>query len=191
VTGTTQLEFIPIKSAGRYRADPTAAAGGNPLDFNSAADTFDVLNQGGVDVANGDFIVIYNLGVAPADAYDTVAANSSRRQATAPFGTGLAVTGFTGGVFPFSSPAKRFQVVGTPAAYACSGGVLTRYWNYAYGSAITSGSSAPIVQNVTGCRFTYQAGVTALNGLVTMELSIALSGESVDLVNQVHINNVP
>src|SRR3990172_867080 len=52
------LEFLPVRSAGRYRA---AGDGGfDPLDTTNPADTnFDVLGPG-VDVAAGDNIAIYN-----------------------------------------------------------------------------------------------------------------------------------
>ena len=63
--GNTAIEFIPIKSAGRYRADGP----GNFLDFSSAGDiSFEVIGPG-VDIEANDSIVIYNLGIAGADAY--------------------------------------------------------------------------------------------------------------------------
>lgn len=182
--GNTAIEFIPVKSAGRYRADGP----GNVLDFNAAADTFDVIGPG-VDIAVNDFMVIFNLGIAPADAYQTVA-NINRRPATTT-GTALTTVGFNGGTFPFASPAKRFHIVGTPVSYVFAGGLLTRYWNYAYGALPTTGTSAVLASNVSGCRFTYEAGVTAQNGVLTLELAITKDDETANLVQQVHVSNVP
>src|SRR5258706_6054885 len=72
--GGSQIQFIPIKAAGRYRE----AAPGNPLDFADPADTsFDVIGPG-VNIAAGDFLVIYNLGIAGSVAYS----GSNRRTAT-------------------------------------------------------------------------------------------------------------
>jgi MSHA biogenesis protein MshO len=185
LTGTTQIEFIPIKSAGRYRAELDNGGGGNPLDFNSAADSFDVIGPG-VDIAAGDYIVIYNLGISGADAYN----GDNRRLATSA-GNTLTTSGFNGGMFPFQSPAKRFQVVGTPVSFVCAGAAMTRYWDYTYGALPTTGSSAPIVDNVSDCAFVYQAGVTAMNGLVTLHLTLTREGESVSLIHQVHLSNAP
>jgi MSHA biogenesis protein MshO len=184
-TGTTQIEFIPIKSAGRYRAELDNGGGGNPLDFNAAADTFDVIGPG-VDIAAGDYVVIYNLGISGADVYN----GDNRRLATGA-GNALTTVGFGGGMFPFQSPAKRFQVVGTPVSYVCSGAAMTRYWNYNYGALPATGSNAPIVDHVTDCAFVYQAGVTAMNGLVTLQLALTRDDESVNLIHQAHVGNAP
>ena len=180
--GGTQIQFIPIKAAGRYRE----AAPGNPLDFSNPADTsFDVIGPG-VDIAAGDFLVIYNLGITGADAY----AGNNRRSATS-IGTGLTAVAFAGAQFPFSSPARRIQVVGTPASYICSGGLLTRYWNYAYGVTPPAGSSALMASNVSACQFAYATGITAQNALVTLQLAITRDSETASLVHQIHVNNVP
>ena len=183
---TCYMEFVPIKSAGRYRD----GGPGNSLDFTAAADTFDVLGPG-VDVAAGDSIVIYNLGIPGSDVY----AGTDRRTATAPFGTALATTGFNGGAFPFSSPARRFHVVGTPVSYVCNVGVgqLQRFAGYAFSVAEPqppAGTPAILATNVSRCRFVYQT-LSQLNALVTLELGLTRGGETVSLVYQVHVNNVP
>jgi len=181
-SGNTAIEFIPIKSAGRYRADGP----GDFLNFSSAGDnSFDVIGPG-VDIAADDFIVIYNLGITGANAYD----GSNRRDAT-PAGSGLVTVSFSGGQFPFASPARRFHVVGTPVSYICAGGLLNRYWNYSFGTTAPAGNSGVLASNVSGCRFTYEAGVTAQNSLLTLELAITKDAETVNLVQQVHVGNVP
>jgi MSHA biogenesis protein MshO len=180
--GGSQIQFIPIKAAGRYRE----AAPGDPLDFANPADTsFDVIGPG-VNIAAGDFLVIYNLGITGSDAY----AGNNRRTATSTGGGVTAVT-FSGAQFPFASPARRFQVVGTPASYICSGGLLTRYWNYAYGVTPPAGSSALLASNVSACQFAYAIGITAQNALVTLQLGITRDNETVSLVHQAHVSNVP
>ena len=75
--GNTAIEFIPIKSAGRYRE----AGPGDVLDFSSSTDpSFDIIGPG-VDVASGDHIVVYNLGITGSDTY---AGTSRRAAATTP-----------------------------------------------------------------------------------------------------------
>lgn len=182
---TCYLEFVPIKSAGRYRENGP----GNPLDFTAAADTFDVIGPG-VDIAAGDAVVIYNLGVSGSDVYE----GSDRRAATTT-GTALATAGFSGGVFPFSSPARRFHVVGTPVTFACNAaiGQLQKYSGYAYNTSQPqppAGTPALLATNVSTCRFYYQP-LNQLNALATLELGLTKGGETVSLVHQVHVNNAP
>lgn len=181
--GNTAIEFIPIKAAGRYRE----AGPGNFIDFTAATiNSFDVIGPG-VDIQAGDSIVIYNLGITGADAY-----TGSNRRAPSSVGAGLSTVTFPGlAQFPFSSAARRFHVVSTPASYICSGGLLTRYWNYNFGIAPPAGSSGVLASQVSSCRFTYEPGVTAQNGLVTLELAITKDDETINLVQQVHVNNVP
>ena len=185
------LEFIPTKGGGRYRA----GAGGDELDFSSSTDnTFDVFGLG-VDVANGDSIVIYNLGIPGSDAYT----GSSRRTASAPFGAALTNVVFTiGGVqFPFDSPGHRFHVVISPVSYVCTPnsanpalGTLIRLSGY--GWAAPSGTGNLLAKNVSSCRFTYDGNVVAQrSGLVTMSLDISKDGETVTLYSAAHVSNMP
>jgi len=183
--GTCYIEFVPIKSAGRYRE----GGPGNPLDFNAATDTFDVIGLG-VDIAAGDSIVIYNLGISGSDVY----AGSDRRAVTTT-GTGLTTAGYNGGAFPFSSPARRFHIVSTPVSYVCNAGTgqLQRYSGYAFAGVQPQppgGTSALLANSVSRCLFSYQA-VSQLNALITVELGLTKGGETVRLVNQTHVNNVP
>ena len=187
--GTCYLEFVPIKSAGRYRE----SGPGNPLDFTAAADTFDVIGPG-VDIAANDAIVIYNLGVSGSDVYD-VSPRSDRFDAMTP-GTALTTADFSGGPFPFSSPARRFHVVGKPVTYACNAGAgqLQKYSNYAYSAGQLqppAGMPVLLATNVSSCSFTYQSAGQLNSALVTMALAVSKSGETVSLVHQVHVNNAP
>jgi MSHA biogenesis protein MshO len=181
--GNSVIEFIPIKSAGRYRE----GGPGNYIDFSAATiSSFDVIGPG-VEIQAGDSIVLYNFGIAGADAYA-----GSNRRAPSSVGSGLSTVTFAAlAQFPFSSPARRYHVVGTPVSYICAGGVLTRYWNYGFGVTPPAGNSAVLASLVSGCRFTYEPGVTAQNGLVTLELAITKDAETVNLVQQVHVSNVP
>ena len=131
------LEFLPVRSAGRYRA---AGDGGtdmldiaNPVVDNS----FGVLSPG-VSVSTGDSIVIYNTGQTGADAY----AGTNRRavSSTTPALPTSAATNIVlaaGAQFPRDSSSYRFQVVSTPVTYACEAatGTLWRYSGYAIQAA--------------------------------------------------------
>ena len=198
VDGTGQfLEFIPIRDAGRYRAEVGTAAADNPLDFTNTADnSFDVLGPP-VTVSAGDSVVVYNLGIAGAsDAYD-MPTLTSRRVVTA----GGAIVAFTATTapLPFSSPGSRFQIVGTPICYVCAGGRLLRYSGYGFPNPSTAtatttfGATVPAVlaTNVANCFFSYAPGPLQHNGLVSTLLTITQSGESVTLQSQINVDNVP
>lgn len=199
VSGTA-IEFLHVRSAGRYREQVPYNGTGNPLDFSAADTSFDVLGPT-VEVQSGDSIVVYNLGLASiATAYDDpTTASSTRRLAAAPFGATLStVTMASTLAFPGSSPAKRFQVVDMPISYVCAGTQMRRYSGY----PIVSSQSVPpagagtgdlIADKIAagGCTFAYAAGASQRDALVTIRLNLTDGVESVGLLYQVHVNNVP
>lgn len=188
--GVNYIEFIMTRSGGRYRDETDGSTGGNRLDF--IGDTsFDIL--GPAELAAGDFVVIYNLGVPGADAY------AGNNRAMVQSVSGSTVTLNSSHVFPFRSPGARFQVVpGATRAvtYACPqavAGNLNRYWNYGFNAAQAvpaGGSSALLAGNVT-CSIDYSANATGRNGLLYISLTLSSGGESVTLFNQVHVDNSP
>lgn len=197
------LEFLAVRSGGRYRSDPDNLGGGDVLDFTSAADgSFDVLGPG-VEVAAGDQIVVYNLGVGGADAY----AGANRRAYAGAAGT-VSTIAFTttASPFPFDSPSKRFHVVSGPVTYACDptagNQVIQRYAGVGY--VITAGQVTPpagvtpvlLAAGVTGCTITYAAGAGTRNGVVSISLALtrtdpAGNAETVNLFAQAHVVNSP
>ena len=190
------LEFIPTSSGGRYRVD----APGNILDFTASDSSFDVIGPM-PGFAAGDSIVVYNLGITGASAYDngTGAANCAASPNCTTYSSNTATTvTIAGKQFPFDSPAHRFQVVQSPVTYACdsASGTLRRYWNYGFWAVQPAppagGSSALLATNVSACSFVYDANVVAQrSGLVTMRLTITQSGGSVALYSATHVSNVP
>jgi MSHA biogenesis protein MshO len=189
------MEFLQTRTGGRYRAEGP----GDFLDFNAPDTTFDVLGPP-VTMAANDQIVIYNLGVPGADAYE---GNSSATQNRRPYGGGAGPTSnvliTSVNPLPFDSPSHRFQVVDTPVTYLCDPtppgtGTLRRYSGYAITAAQPNppaGAGVLLAQNVSNCIFTYAPGVTARNGLVSIRLEITQSGETVSLYHEVHVSNVP
>ncbi len=201
VNNTDYVEFVPIHDAGRYRAEVGTASGEDALDFTSGADgTFDVLGPP-VTVLAGDSLVVYNLGVPGADAYEV--APNNRRTATA--GTNLSKVAFTstGTPLPFASPGSRFQIVGTPVSYVCDPGTETlwRYSGYDFQAAqpvtlaglnaLAGVTRAALATHVTACDFSYAPGPLQHNGLVSLSLTITQSDESVTLQHQINVDNVP
>ena len=191
LSGSTALEFLHMRSAGRYREQGP----GDILDFTSADTSFDVLGPP-VSVQTGDSVVVYNLGIAAgASAYTgATSATDVRRVYSGASGSLSNLTITSVNKFPFSSPAKRFQVVDTPVSYVCSGAQMRRYSGY----AILSGQPVPpavtgalIADKLSSCNFGYAAGPTEREALVTISLALTDSGETVTLVYQVHVNNAP
>ena len=193
------LEFLLTRTGGRYRTEGTGF-----LDFSQATTSFAQLgpmSSGvGQSVVAGDQLVIYNLGIAGADAYagDNSAVITSVDNSL----PNEPVLNFTPKQFPFESPDARFQVVAGAVTYACQGAGnmnLTRYSGYATTPAQTSAAGLAAsaaartlaANNVSACTFSYNPGVTTRAGLVTLILKITLDGESVQLYQEAHVSNVP
>jgi MSHA biogenesis protein MshO len=156
------LEFLQVRTAGRYRADvpvPVPATGPNTCPdtdgdtfanenvfrFGVADTCFGTLGQlpnFGSIVPNSDFVVVYNLGAGftNADAYASGAAtggNKSLITAVAAGAGGENIIRMTSNTFNLDSPGRRFQVVSGPVTYACdpSAGVGTLQRISTYGIA--------------------------------------------------------
>lgn len=196
VTGNF-LEFVPIRDAGRYRAELGGGATDDPLDFtNNGDNSFDVLGPP-VTINAGDQLVIFNLGQSGSDVY----AGTSRRAATA--GPGLSKVTFApaGLQFPLSSPRNRFQIVGTPITYECAAdaanpanGTLILRWGYGWAQPPAYGagtSSAVLVGNVAACSFSYTPAILQRNGLVVIRLTLRRNDEPVELLHQIDVLNTP
>ena len=210
--GTTCfIEFLPTKGGGRYRAGietsgpPSAGCGSlalDVLDFSAADTCFEVLGAMPPGLVAGDRVVVYNQGTGTgADAYTANTTNDNTGAYLS--NTAATITISPGKLFPLASPSSRFQVISTPVSYVCDGaGALWRYWGYAIQPAqpatiaILNGLagvlSARIANNVGMCNFSYQANVVAeRSGLVTMNLALTNSGETVTLYSATHVSNVP
>jgi MSHA biogenesis protein MshO len=188
------IEFIPIKSAGRYRSAVGTSASDNPLDFSLAADTFDILGNS-VTLATGDQLVIYNLGIAGADAYE-----GSNRRSLQTTGT-LSTLSFSGGLFPLASPSSRFFVVSTPVSYVCDmvNRVLLMYGGYVVQTTQPDSivalnnlaTSRQLANNLATCEINYLPSILQRSGVVTIRLSFMQDVSNVMLIQQVNVVNSP
>lgn len=201
---TTCVEFLMTSNGGRYLSAPP----GNAMQFDSTSGTqFDVIGPLNVAPQDGDFIVVYNLGIPGADAYDP----SYRGVVDATGTTVNTIKLATPIQNPIESPAKRFFVLSgaSPAvAFVCQGatvdpsgngtGRLYRLSNYAVTPAVascatlmTNATAALMAENVASCSFTYTSGIIERSGVLSIRLSLQKAGESVNLYQDVNINNVP
>ena len=193
------LEYIPIRDAGRYRAESDGSGSVFPLEFGSTASAskFDVLGPT-VAIASGDQVVVYNLGLPGSDAY--AGAPNNRRTPSTTGGALSQVESATAFAFPYASPANRFQVVGNPVSFECDpgAGVIRRYGGYGFlpsqpvaAATMAAGSSTLLVAQVAACSFAYEPGASQRNGIVTVRLTLSANDETVQVLNQVEILNTP
>lgn len=190
------FEFLPVVGGGRYRAALSSTGTGDILDFSIADTSFDVLAGTTSPLAAGTYhAVIYNLGIPGADAYNTAYKNRAQISGTFP-AANIVLT--AANQFPFESPGKRFHVIPNySVAYSCSGGNLIRTTQAISATQLGTCPSAGgtvLVSGVTSCSFSYtQTGSAKFtrNGLLTITLTLTQSGESVQLYQEVHVNNVP
>jgi MSHA biogenesis protein MshO len=193
--GDSFIEFVPVKSAGRYRASVGTSSLDDPLDFSLSADTFDVLGPS-VTVSTGDKLVIYNLGVTGSDVYE-----GTNVRALLTTGNNLSTLSFNGGQFPLESPSSRFFVVSTPVTYACdmTNNSLLMYSGYAIQTTQPStivalnalATARKLASNLTACQINYDSGVLVRNGVVTIYLGFTQDVAKVNLMHQVNVANSP
>jgi MSHA biogenesis protein MshO len=213
--GTTEaIEVLNVIDGARYRDDPP----GNVLDFSSNDPAFDVLGQL-QNIANlqtggncfngiGNCVIVYNTGTGSGDAYagTNVANLFAVTDNIAPVSDQITIdnAALTLGnpAYPTASPGQRFFIIDTPVSFLCNKttGTITRYWNYnivaaqltSDASLLAQGASSALLANkVSDCSFFYQVGVSQRAGLVTLQLTLRSNGESVTLLHQAHVANVP
>ena len=209
--GVVALELLSTVDGGRYRAQPPGTVA-QVLDFAAADGSFNVLGPftqlAKPWSSTGHYLAIYNVGVAGADAFELA-------NVITPVGTtiSIAVDGSTGEDrvtltpafrFAYPSPTQRVFLLDGPVTYLCDtvAGTLMRYQGYAiaaaqasrdsHGELLGAGASASLMANqLVGCTFTYTAGTAERAGLVSLQFTVRSQGESVSLLSQVHVDNVP
>ena len=224
------LEYLEVRTGGRYRAG--AHTGGAtavvcPSDDTRAEVTDnDILSfyQSGngketcfktlgnipnrAQIVSTDFVVVFNLGIPGASAYESPNTNKSLISSTSTSGNEDRIA-FTAQTFRFPSPGNRFHVITGPVSYVCDpvGGTLRRYSGYAIQASQPNStgaaplSTAPVnallASHVSACSFTYNTAVVAQrDGLVTMSLSVTEvdsqgKNETVTLYEAANVSNVP
>ncbi|MEW6765908.1 MAG: type II secretion system protein [Pseudomonadota bacterium] len=187
------FEFLNTVDGGRYRRYPASDGTGNVLDIASADTAFDVLG-GAASAAVGQQVVIYNV-----EAVQNVPGNAyfgNNRGAVTGFVAGALSFSPPAGGFPQHSPGQRFDLVDGPVSFYCSAGQLTRCSGYAIqtsqpASCPAGGSSSLLVEDVSSCGFSYDPGSHTRAGVMTLSLSLTDEGETISLLSQAQVLNVP
>ena len=190
------FEFLPTIGGGRYRVERSSSGGGTPLDFTAAAGSFDVLAYAGTVPAVGQSVVIYNLGISGADAYEAPATN---RAAIAAGSTAASITLTPPTQFPFRSPGNRFHVIPNDSVvFTCTGNQLWRTMRpIAANPGGCPAGGAVLVGNVdcANSGYDYAAAVSQRNGLLSLTLTLTQPGahgnETIHLSQEVLVDNTP
>jgi MSHA biogenesis protein MshO len=190
------LEFIPTAGGGRYRANLDGTGAGDVLDFSVEDTGFDVLGPLPGAPSAGQQVVVYNLTASGVEgnAYQGDNRAPVDGAGSTPDYVALAAAHW----FPFASPGQRFHLVSGPVSYVCDlgSGELIRYEGYEFlasqpVSAGALGSGAISARYVSGCDLGYDPGAGTRNGLVSARLTLSDAGETVSLLQQVHVMNTP
>ncbi len=191
------LELINTLDGGRYRAylDGTT---GDILDFDAVDLEFDVLGDLSRVPNDGDSLIIYNVTSSGtvANAYAGTPDNRALIGSVSASGSSNSTSHLvlsSGFKFAHRSPYQRFYLSDGPVTYGCVGGSLMRYDGYGFNATQPTPASggAQVTSGVTGCSFSYDPGASQRAGLVTLELTLSEEGETITLLHQVHVVNVP
>lgn len=214
------LELVNTVDGARYRDDVGAGftLPGHILDFTSTDQQFNLLGRfttlptTGLPQSYGGYrVVIYNTD--PSMIYTDAALNNDPG-IVSPAGITLDIDG--GALehnltlsapfrFAFQSPGQRMFLIDGPVSYLCdtSTGNLTRLSGYSYqqnhsatdqlsDAAFATAQVGVISSRVSSCQIDYQAGTTERGALVSLQLGLTnASGDSVVLLHQVHVDNLP
>ncbi len=191
----------------------------NPVDADTQFEVLGLLADSGLiqsgagvnDCRNvtASCLVIYNTGLLGSNAYNLDnAATITNVNTAGPITINFNNAGFSSGntAFPASSPDQRFYVVDTPITYLCdpTAGTIRRYQGYSIRSNQTdvdshaelvaqtnSAEDALLIDQVSACGFSYNPGTPTRNGLVSVAVSVNEQSESITLMQQAHLSNMP
>ena len=207
--GAACIEFLPALGGGRYRVAPRADGTGNILDFTQNDPSFDVLAQNGLPPTGGfgnSSVVVYNLGIPGANAYDPNDRNRAAINAGAS-NAGL-ITLAAANQFPFRSPGNRFQVIqNASVVYYCAGSAIWRASRALPAGVLAAPAACPqadfagatvLVGNVDCAQssFAYNAAVSQRNGILALTLVLTQpasrgTNETISLYQEVQLDNTP
>jgi MSHA biogenesis protein MshO len=207
------LEMVNSVDGARYRDQNQDGVGGSDeiLEFSAADTDFNLLGSFSrmTSFSAGQRLVIYNtspLTLYPSARDDLNPSIVTPSTATLALGASATYAGeqhvevnkLTGGFrFTQQSPGQRLFVIDEPTSYICdpATGFIERHSNYGFNDpqlTAPGGSTTRVATQLLACNMTYSAGTSQRGGLLSMEITIGEpGGESVNLLHQVHVENVP
>jgi MSHA biogenesis protein MshO len=202
VAGGARLELLRSPGGGRYRASLVDGVRRDPPACSTDPCLLEVLGPMiGVDDWSGlNWMVIYNIGAAASGdnswpPLNTAMSVISPKVAISYSAGNLSLSG--GGIesfqFKYASPQRRFFLADKVIGYQCSGSRIVRGEFDSLLGAYDYSSATPVVDHVdcANSSFTYSPGTNARSGLVTVRLTLSKDGETITLLQQVHVDNAP
>lgn len=189
------------------------------LDFTTADDEFNLLGTfsslTSASLPNTYRVVIYNTN--PTLLYSDAVTTDNSGIISYPEGISLSTVSAAGAAFAedhislpsafrftSQSPTQRLFIVSGPVSYTCdkTTGYLTRFSDYSYQAiqvtayadlaALPGVREDRVATQLAGCQISYQPGTAQRSGLVSVDLTLTDNkNESVRLLHQVHVDNVP
>lgn len=202
------ISFFMTKSGGRYLTPDDELSGFPVLDFfDKTKTTFTLIgpeSSGKFAIAAGDYIVVNNVGIAPANAYTGQNMAKVSGFTTVDAAKGLYQVALESNPFPdqdppMPSPSARFHVVGQPVTYHCTAGAggtgtISRQWDYGIteGRPVAgTGKTSLLTKRVTSCKFSYNSDRRSAVAVLALELEAPGEAGRIKLVHQVHVDNTP
>ncbi|MDQ7990765.1 MAG: type II secretion system protein [Candidatus Dactylopiibacterium sp.] len=189
--GAWFIEFLPVVHAGRYCEQGDCGAA--PFADGASMSSLTVAGfapPAWSQIPSGAELAIYNLGASGTNAW-----NGDNTTVLTGI-TGSTLT-FAAKVFPYASPARRFQIIGRPVSFVCTpGGTLTRVSGYARaaGQPVTfpaNANVAVLADNVAACSVDFQQATMDQTGLLALTLTLARNGERLTLSHAIQVSNTP
>lgn len=210
--GVVALEMLNTVDGVRYRDRPPPGNPAKRLSFSGADDAFNSVGTfSGIArpfSSTAHFLSIYNVGVPGANAYElanVITPPGTRIDIDADSVSGEDNIRLTPAFrFAYASPGQRVYLVDKPVTYLCDAfaETLTRYSGYSIaanqgdrdsGAELTgAGADATLIaDHLASCSIEYSPGTAQRAGLVSLALAVSSTGETVSLLHQVHVDNVP
>lgn len=204
VAGTARLELLRSPGGGRYRANLVDGVRQDPPVCAADPCAIEVLGPmiGVEDWDELNWMVIYNIGGAASGdnswpPLDGAMSVISPQVAISYAAGNLSLSG--GGIenfrFKYASPQHRLFLADKVVGYQCSGGRIVRgeFASLELPGAYDYSGATPVVDHVdcANSGFTYSPGTNTRSGLVTVRLTLSQDGETITLLQQVHVDNAP
>ena len=208
------LEMINTVDGARYRDEFGAgfvSGAENLLDFTATDDSFNLLGllNNPADFAASNRLVIYNT--SSDDIYVEAGGVDNEGIITpAGYSIGFAQVGSAPNLehrisispafrFTQQSPGQRVFFVDGSISYVCdpASNQIRRYAGYGFrdNQPVTPAEfgfvDATAVSSLSACSFSYAPGTAQRGGNLTIEIAISDGGETINLLHQVHVRNVP
>ena len=201
--------FIPVRDSGRYQDRPGAYTASPPIQRDRlpvsplSDDRFNVLSTDGsnrLNAASGNWIVVYNLNNT--DIY--AAPNNIRNRIKAIVQKDINNTGtaaddidqiqFIGNPsFANHSPTRRFHIIedNNVTLFYLVGTNLFRATTTFVSPNTPIGTPGLLMENVQACTFTYTPGSQQRAGLLRIDITVAIQGETIQVIHDAHVYNTP